>query len=86
MILRLCQKMTLIHFVIGLEPRPAHRMGARISKILMGHVYAAGIICPPDWNRVIGGGVVIFNDANVMTTDDIVTTCQRDRAQPAPGL
>ena len=31
-----------------------------------------------------GVGVVIFNDANVMTTDDIVTTCQRDRAQPAP--
>ena len=30
-----------------------------------------------------GVGVVIFNDANVMTTDDIVTSCQRDRTQPA---
>ena len=43
-------------------------------------------ICPPDRNRVNGGGIVIFNDANVMTTDDIVTTCQRERAQPAPWL
>ena len=51
-----------------------------------GHAHVGGIIWPHHWNRVDGGGVVIFNDANVMTTDDIVTTCQRDRAQPAPGL
>ena len=51
-----------------------------------GHAYVEGIILPHHWNRVDGGGVVIFNDANVMTPDDIVTTCQRDSAQPAPGL
>ena len=72
--------------MVGIICDPVCKMGARISKILMGHVYVAGIICPPDWNMVNGGGVVIFNDANVMTTDDIVTTCQRDRARPAPGL
>ena len=32
-----------------------------------------------------GVGVVIFNDANVMTTDDIVTSCQRDRTPISPG-
>ena len=29
-----------------------------------------------------GVGVVIFNDVNVMTTDDIVTSCQRDGTRP----
>ena len=32
-----------------------------------------------------GVGVVIFNDANVMTTDDIVTSCQRDRTPTSPA-
>ena len=31
-----------------------------------------GTICPPDWKR----GVVIFNDANVMTTDDTLSTVE----------
>ena len=29
--------------------------------------------------------IVIFNDANVMTTDDIVTSCQRDRTPTSPA-
>ena len=41
-----------------------------------------GIICSPNWKR----GLIIFNDDNVMTTDDIFTSCQLGRTPTIPGL
>ena len=68
--------MTSLHLVNGREPNQPGHKDAGMSNILV------GIICPPDWKR----RVVIFNDYNVMTTNDIFKSCQRGRTPTSPGL
>ena len=56
--------------------------GVGLSRILVGTKLYGGYNMPPDWKT---GVVITFNDSKVMTTDDIVTSCQRDRTPISPG-
>ena len=62
------------------SPASAGR-GVGMSRILVGTRLCGGHDMPPDWKT----GVLIFNDTNVMTTNDFVASCQRDRTPTSPA-